>query len=361
MIRHTKFNSFLGKAMYDHLVGKKHFLRRLNELIDWVDLSQGIFKVYKGGFRLGASVISPVTMLKMVLLSYLYNLSDRDTERLCNDSVSFKYFIELALDQAAPDHSSLSVFRDRILTYYGNTGYFEQLFEQVVKTIAQHPEIQFGSSQIIDATHIEAKVKAVKLESDQEDRGDPEARWGCKGSETKTDSQGQTVAIPKYFFGYKKHSSIENRYRFLTSSLVTSGEKHDGTFFQDLAWHDLQIRGFPEGYYADKAYDDGEHHVWLNQLNLADGINLKDSRLKDQARYAIWHMIAGTVFYQRRKQERYKIEATFGDEKNQHGLRRCRYLGLAKTTMQCYLTDTVYNLKKLVKVLYGLSPKAVAA
>lgn len=52
-------------------------------------------------------------MLKMLLLSYLYNLSGRDTERLCNDSVSFKYFIELALDQTAPGHSSLSVFGQR--------------------------------------------------------------------------------------------------------------------------------------------------------------------------------------------------------------------------------------------------------
>lgn len=360
MMRNSKFNSFLGKAMYDHLVGKKHFLRCLNELIDWVDLSAGIFKVYKGGFRLGAAVISPVTMLKMLLLSYLYNLSDRDTERLCNDSVSFKYFIELALDQAAPDHSSLSVFRDRILKYYGNARYFEQLFGTVVKTIAQHPEIKFGSSQIIDATHIEAKVKAVKNESDA-NSGDADAQWGCKGSEKRLDSQGQTVAIPKYFFGYKKHSSIENRYRFLTSSLISSGEKHDGAFFQNLAWHDILVRGFPEGYYADKGYDDGEHHVWLNQLDLADGINLRDFRLKDEPRYAIWKTITATNFYQRRKQERYKIEATFGDQKNQHGLRRCRYLGLIKTTMQCYLTDSVYNLKKLIKVLYGLSPQTVTA
>lgn len=360
MIRHTKFNSFLGKAMYDHLVPKNHFLRRLNELIDWFKLAEGLFKVYKGEFQIGAAVINPITMLKMLLLSYLYNLSDRDTERLCNDTVSFKYFIELSLEQSAPDHSSLSVFRNRILDYYGNAHYFEQLFEQVVKIIANQADINFGTSQIIDATHIEAKVRAVKTES-TENSGDPEARWGCKGSEKKTDSQGQTVTLPKYFFGYKKHSSIENRQRFLTSSLVSSGEKHDGQFFQDLAWHDLAVRGFPEGYYADKAYDDGDHHFWLNQLELADGINLRDLRLKDEPRYAIWKTIMATDFYQRRKQERYKIEATFGDEKNQHGLRRCRYLGLMKTTMQCYLTDTVYNLKKMIKVLYGLSPRTAAA
>lgn len=49
MMRNNKFNSFLGKAMYDHLVTKNHFLRRLNELIDWLKLAEGICKVYRRG------------------------------------------------------------------------------------------------------------------------------------------------------------------------------------------------------------------------------------------------------------------------------------------------------------------------
>ena len=52
--------------------------------------------------------------------------------------------------------------------------------------------------------------------------------------------------------------------------------------------------------------------------------------------------------------ERYKIEQKFGEAKLWHGLRRCRYLGLARYRLQAYLTALVLNLKRLVKLLYGL-------
>ena len=59
--------------------------------------------------------------------------------------------------------------------------------------------------------------------------------------------------------------------------------------------------------------------------------------------------------------ERYKIEQKFGEAKLWHGLRRCRYLGLARYRLQAYPTALVLNLKRsvmpktaLVKLLYGL-------
>ena len=52
--------------------------------------------------------------------------------------------------------------------------------------------------------------------------------------------------------------------------------------------------------------------------------------------------------------ERYKIEQKFGEAKLWHGLRRCRYLGLARYRLQAYLTALVLNLKRLVKLLHGL-------
>lgn len=366
MVRNTRFNSFMGSVLYEHLVPQTHFLRRLNGLMDWIDLCDGIFQVYKGQFQLGAAAINPVTMFKMLLLSYLYNQSDRETERLCNENIPFKYFIEIALDEAAPDHSSLSVFRTRIIEYYADASYFEKLFEKVVYAIAAHPEIKFGDSQIIDSTHIEAKVKAVQTNHTTNDDGnnrnssDPDAQWGTKGFEQKKDKDGNQVLIPKYFFGYKKHSSIENNHRLITSTLVTGGAADDGGRFPDLIWHDVKMRGRFRGSYGDKGYDYGENHFLLNVLDLADGISLKQTRLKDDTNHAIWHTIASSDFYRDSRHHRYKIEATNADQKNNHGLRRCRYLGTTKTRLQCLMTDIVYNLKKTIKVLYGISPRTVA-
>lgn len=359
MLRNKKFNSWTGKSMYEAIVPENHYLRKLNGIVNWATLAEGIFSCYKGEFQTGSSPISPVTLLKMIFLSYLYDKSDRETERYCNENIPWKYFIEIAIDERAPDHSSLTRFRDRIIRRYGGAGYFETLFEKVLRLIAAHPDINFGDSQIIDSSAVEAKVSRFRGK-DAEPR-DPDARTGCKGTEKKKDRNGNMAEIPKYFFGYKKHSSAENLHRFVTSTVVTSGEKADNALFPDLLWHDIAVRGIPAGCYADKGYDDGENHLLLNSLDMGDGIILRNFRLKDDALHAVWHMIAESDFYKKRKKERYKIEAVFGDEKNSHGMRKCRYIGLVKTQAQICMTDIAYNLKKFMKIIFGLSPGMCAA
>src|SRR3989338_8997557 len=122
MLRNKKFSSWTGKSMYEAIVPKNHCLRKLNELADWAELAEGIFPCCKGEFQAGSSPLSPVTLLKMIFLSYLYDKSDRETERYCNENIPRKYFIEIAIDERAPDHSSLTRFRDRILRHYGGAG-----------------------------------------------------------------------------------------------------------------------------------------------------------------------------------------------------------------------------------------------
>lgn len=51
----------------------------------------------------------------MLFLSYLYDLSERDTERFVNDSYLARCFLDLAADQKLPDHSLLTTFETRLL------------------------------------------------------------------------------------------------------------------------------------------------------------------------------------------------------------------------------------------------------
>ena len=53
--------------------------------------------------------------------------------------------------------------------------------------------------------------------------------------------------------------------------------------------------------------------------------------------------------------ERYKIERKFGEMKKWHGFGRCRYVGLLRYAIQGYLTAVVVNLKRMVKLLFGVS------
>lgn len=65
-------------------------------------------------------------------------------------------------------------------------------------------------------------------------------------------------------------------------------------------------------------------------------------------------VIAGTAGKAWRRQlyrERYTIEAKHAEQKDRHGLRRARYWGLPKMSLQAIVTATVTNLKRLAKLL----------
>lgn len=53
--------------------------------------------------------------------------------------------------------------------------------------------------------------------------------------------------------------------------------------------------------------------------------------------------------------ERYKVERKFGEARKWHGFRRCRYVGFIRHAIQSYLTFMALNLKRLVKLLTGVS------
>ena len=71
--------------------------------------------------RAGRPPVDPAVVLKMLLLSYLYDLSEpawadrRDVEEYCNLHLAAKYFLGVSVDAKVPDHSTLSVFKKRIL------------------------------------------------------------------------------------------------------------------------------------------------------------------------------------------------------------------------------------------------------
>lgn len=110
--RNSKQTSFLGNYVYDKIVSKDHILRKIQSAIDLSfvnDLCRDAYCLTNG--RPGWS---PVVMFKIVFLQFLYDLSDYEIEDELNDRLSFKMFSGLEVDEAPPDHSSVSRFRDRL-------------------------------------------------------------------------------------------------------------------------------------------------------------------------------------------------------------------------------------------------------
>jgi transposase len=96
-------------------VAAGHFLRELERLVNWTVFTDRLIALYRGRGRIGRPLYNPAVMLKMLLLAYLYDLSERSTEAYVNDSLSAKWFLGLAVDEVGPDHSTLTAFKRRII------------------------------------------------------------------------------------------------------------------------------------------------------------------------------------------------------------------------------------------------------
>ena len=355
----TREQSFFGHYVYDQMVPKNHFLRKLNELIDWEQFTDRLIELYRGGGAYGRPPFNPTQLLKICLLAYFYNLSDRQVEVHVNENLPAKYFVGLGLDQKAPDHSTLTVFRNRLIKQ-GDLGVFEVLLAEIVQ-IALNSGINLGTLQVIDSVHSEANVNTAKDKGRKEDGKeprDPDAQWGVKGKKKAKNQKGQDVDQVKYFYGYKGHVSMNAESNLITSLEVTSGEAYDGHHFCSLIDQDLAQNIPADTYTADRGYDDGNNHFYLEHLNLQSAICLKDIRTKKKdGNKEVWLEMVESPVYKEGRKERYKIERKFGEAKQGHGLGRCRYVGLLKYGIQVYFTAIILNLKRMVKLLTGVGLK----
>lgn len=353
--RQTGKESFFGRMVYDRIVPTDHFLMRLDRLIPWSRFSEKLIAYYKGEGVWGAPPFDPVVLLKMLLLAYLYKTSEREVEEFVTFNLVAKCFVGLAVDEAAPDHATLSTFKTRLLQR-GQLEPFEMLLAEIVG-LAQEAGIAFGPIQVLDSVHVVADVNTEK--DDKRSKGgkgrrDKDAAWGVKHTKKVKDAQGQEHKQKEYFYGYKQHVSMNAKAGLITHVTHTPGNAYDGHQLPELVRADLADHLPITTVTADKAYDDGDNHTFLEDHHLASAIRLNDYRTdKKDAHKEPWLKLKARPSYKAGLAQRYTIERKFGEAKTQHLLRRCRYLGLDRFSIQGYLTAAVLNLKRLVLLLTG--------
>jgi transposase len=183
----TGSNSFYGECLYDQVVPENHFLRKLDQIVDWKRFTSKLIRLYKGEGVVGRPPFDPALVLKVELIAYLYNLTERQVEVYINENLPAKYFVGLAVDQKAPDHSTLTVFRERLLKR-GKLEVFEEMLAEIVQ-IALQSGIQFGSIQIVDSVHSVANVNTAKDKKRQDKGKTPMTRTPNGGSSTNARSK----------------------------------------------------------------------------------------------------------------------------------------------------------------------------
>ena len=237
--KQTSADSFFGNFLYDQKVSRNHFLRKLNEVIDWSRFTKRLLHYYRGKGEVGQAPYNPAIILKMLLLAYLWNVSERMVEELANDSLSIGLVLGLGADEKAPDHSTLTLFKNRLIENAGVKAY-EGLFDEIIK-IAQWNGVKFGKLQIVDSVHLVANVNVEK--DKQRQRGakpprDQGATWGAKGGKIVMGEDGKKHREKQYFYGYKDQVSLNADTELVTSLIPGYANDYDGHKLKKLVEKD---------------------------------------------------------------------------------------------------------------------------
>lgn len=141
----------LYSVTYEELIPEKHFLRKLDSVIDFNFIYEKATPLYS---NIGRQSADPVMLIKMLLIGYLYGIdSERKLEDEVNYNMAYKWFVGLDIDEKAPDHCIFSANRRRRFS----NNFFEELLEEIVRRCIELKLVD-GRLLLTDSTHIKANV-----------------------------------------------------------------------------------------------------------------------------------------------------------------------------------------------------------
>lgn len=332
-IRNTKQDSLFGNYIYDRVVSKEHILRKISKTIDFSFINIKCGDLYC--LNNGRPAWDPQLMFKVIFLQFLYDLSDYAMEEELNDRLSFKMFIGLEVEESPPDHSSISRFRDRL-----SVDRFKEIFNYIVQ-LARSKGIVSDKLHIVDATDIKAKVDLYRIKKEFKEA---EPSTYIDNHSPDKDARPGRKYKGKQFYGYQAHCLMDAKSEILLNVEAEPGDVKEHTKLKSLS----EGSAPPKVLTADKAYDCQENHKHLSKNKIRNGIILKKNHTKAYLKKHI-KRISNVA-----KKYRSIIEHKFSELKTQHGLGKARYLGTAKARIQTYISGICTNIKRMVKILYGL-------
>ena len=140
----------------DSLVPRFHLLRKIERSMDWDAVYALVEDLYSKD--VGRPSVDPVVLIKIVLLQHLYgHRSLRETVRVCEENICYRWFLGYGLLDNLPHFSTVSY---NFLHRFGSD-VFEQIFsmvlEQAVDSGYVKPEVIF-----VVGTHIKANANRKK-------------------------------------------------------------------------------------------------------------------------------------------------------------------------------------------------------
>jgi transposase, IS5 family len=286
------------------------FFSKCDQLLPWNKLAEPLKDMYRNNTNKGGASNYPlVMMLKCLMLQKWSNLSDPMLEEMLRDRISFRRFVGLKMQEAAPDETTFVQFRKRLDEH----GHISLLFEKTLE-ILKGCGVILEEGTCVDATIIEA----------------PRGRMSKDGvSSTKDKAASYTKKHGRVYHGYKGHIATDRNgiikdYRFDTASV------HDSRHIDELTEDEKHsVR-------ADSAYMDRDRKTRLERRGVFCGIIQKRFRgQKELTTAQKWHnrLVAGI---------RAVVEHPFAWMKNT-GYGRTRYRGMRRNALDFGLHVIAYN------------------
>lgn len=222
----------------------------------------------------GAKPFDYVLMFKVLVLQRYFGLGDKQVQFQITDRISFKEFLGLSTGDKVPDEKTVWYFRENIT----KSGLVEELFELFGNYLNSNGLI-LNEGKIIDASFtIAPRQRNTREENKQIKEGkgnelwndnkhkkchkDIDARWTQKGGVN--------------YYGYKNHTKVDNKSKFIDTYQVTDASVHDSQALEPL----LNENDKCQELYADSAYTGKEQENTINRKGMINRVHEKGYKNK---------------------------------------------------------------------------------
>jgi transposase, IS5 family len=311
----------LSEALIAPQVGRNDVLERISDQVKWYRFEKLLARLKPE--NAGRPPFDPLVMFKALLLQQWYRLSDAELEEALNDRLSFRRFLGLSLEDAAPDHTTICRFRNRLV----EAQLTEKLFGEFERQLESRG-LLLKRGSMIDATLVETAHRPPGKTSAGETVPpvDPDAALTARKGQRGT------------HYGYKAHAGVDLGTLLIRRTILTPANVNETVVADDLVCRD------EAAVYADKAYAKRERRRWLRELGI-----------KDRIMHKTWG--GGPPLRASEKRHntliaavRASIEGVIATLKRWMGFDRVRYVGLVKNNAHLHLVALAYNMRRALKL-----------
>jgi len=379
------------------------FYERLNRVLGEASFDRFVEDKCKPFYAAGQGrpSIPPGVYFRMLMVGYFEGIdSQRGIAWRCTDSLALREFLGAGLGDRVPDHSSLTVIRQRLPLEL-----HEEVFVFVLRVLSEKGILR-GKTIGVDATTLEANaamksivrrdtgeswreyIRRLAAEEGVEDPSDDDARRMDRGRKKKrvsnddwaspSDPQGRITKLKdgRTRLGYKAEHVVDLETEAVLAATIYPGDASDGeTFIESISRSQenvarAQSEAFAEEVVADKGYHKASELAEVRGFGIRTYVPERNERPRRR-----WHdkprEWREAFFSNRRRVRRAKgrrlqrlrserLERTFAHVCGTGGARRSWLRGLENVQKRYLITLAARNLGLLMRVLFGVgSPRSL--